>query len=63
MAEVRFKAAAIRDIESIHAYIAKDVPRYADEQVKRFYAEVDLLARFPKGGAWSRNSRNSRSAK
>ena len=44
MAQVRFTAQAIRDIEENHTYIAHDSERYADRQVQRFYAEADRLS-------------------
>ncbi|MBK9194828.1 MAG: type II toxin-antitoxin system RelE/ParE family toxin [Flavobacteriales bacterium] len=50
MAQVRFTAEAIRDIEEIHAYIAQDSIRYADRQVRIFYAEAERLLDFPHGG-------------
>ena len=50
MAEVIFSARAIRDIERIHAYIAKDSERYADGQVRRIMNAADLIATFPRGG-------------
>lgn len=43
MAQVRFTAQAIRDIEEVRAYIAQDSERYADRQVQLFYAEADRL--------------------
>ncbi len=51
MAEVIFSVRAIRDIERIHAYIAKDSERYADGQVRRIINAADLIATFPRGGA------------
>lgn len=50
MAEVKFTAEALRDIEEIHAYIAQDSQRYADMQVQRFYDAAAQLADFPKSG-------------
>lgn len=50
MAEVIFSARAIRDIERIHAYIAKDSERYADGQVRRIINAADLISTFPRGG-------------
>ena len=50
MAEVIFSARAIRDIEQIHAYIAKDSKRYADGQVRRIINAADLIGTFPRGG-------------
>lgn len=50
MAEVIFSARAIRDIERIHAYIAKDSVRYADGQVRRIINAADLIETFPRGG-------------
>ncbi|QQR87980.1 MAG: type II toxin-antitoxin system RelE/ParE family toxin [Flavobacteriales bacterium] len=43
MAQVRFTAQAIRDIEEIRAYIAQDSVRYADRQVRLFYNEAERL--------------------
>jgi plasmid stabilization system protein ParE len=50
MVEVIFSARAIRDIEGIHAYIAKDSQRYAQGQVRRILNAADLIAIFPRGG-------------
>ena len=50
MAEVIFSAKAIRDIEQIHAYIAKDSVRYANGQVRRIIDAADLIEQFPRGG-------------
>ncbi|HEY0977276.1 MAG TPA: type II toxin-antitoxin system RelE/ParE family toxin [Flavobacteriales bacterium] len=50
MAQIRFTAEAIRDIEEIHAYIAQDSARYADRQVQLFYAEAERLERTRTGG-------------
>jgi plasmid stabilization system protein ParE len=50
MAEVIFSARAIRDIERIHAYIAKDSIRYANGQVRRIINAADLVATYPRGG-------------
>ncbi len=50
MAEVIFSARAIRDIEHIHAYIAKDSERYAHGQVRRIINAADLIETFPRGG-------------
>jgi toxin ParE1/3/4 len=50
MAEVIFSARAIRDIESIYAYIAKDSERYAQGQVRRIFNASDLIAAYPRAG-------------
>lgn len=50
MAEVIFSARAIRDIERIHDYIAKESVRYADGQVRRILNAADLIETFPRGG-------------
>lgn len=50
MAEVIFSARAIRDIERIHAYIAKDSERYADGQVRSIMNAANLIATFPRSG-------------
>jgi len=47
MAEVRFTAEAIRDIDEIHAFIAQDSVRYADRQVQLFYDEASRLSQHP----------------
>jgi toxin ParE1/3/4 len=41
---------AVADLESIHAYIARDSPSHADIVVRRIFAAVDRLASFPKSG-------------
>lgn len=41
---------ALRDVESIRAYIAEDSPLYADLVVRRIVAAVERLDTFPKSG-------------
>lgn len=38
---------SLRDLDSIHEYIAKDSERYADLTVERIFAAVEKLLRFP----------------
>ncbi len=41
---------ALRDLESIRGYIAKDSPLYADLVVRRIVAAVERLTAFPESG-------------
>jgi addiction module RelE/StbE family toxin len=47
MAEVIWSARALQDIDDIAAYIAKDSPRYAQEQVKLFIERAEILTLHP----------------
>lgn len=51
MAQVIVSKRAIRDIESIRAFIAEgDSERYADRQVQRIYGSLDQLQHHPFSG-------------
>jgi plasmid stabilization system protein ParE len=41
---------AIRDVESIRAFIAQDSPSYADLEARRIVAAVERLSAFPESG-------------
>jgi addiction module RelE/StbE family toxin len=41
---------ALRDVESLRAYIAEDSPHYADLVVRRIVAAVERLTQFPESG-------------
>jgi addiction module RelE/StbE family toxin len=41
---------AIRDVESIRAFIAQDSPSYADLEARRIVAAVERLRIFPESG-------------
>lgn len=41
---------ALRDVESIRAYVAEDSPLYADLVVRRIVAAVERLTTFPESG-------------
>jgi toxin ParE1/3/4 len=41
---------AIRDVESIRAFIARDSPSYADLEARRIVAAVERLGAFPESG-------------
>jgi plasmid stabilization system protein ParE len=41
---------AVCDLDSIHAYIARDTEVYADAVVTEIFGAVDHLARFPQSG-------------
>lgn len=50
MAEVVFSENAMRDMESIAAYIARDSEFHASKQVERFLHDAQYLRTFPRGG-------------
>jgi toxin ParE1/3/4 len=41
---------AIRDVESIRAFIARDSPSYAELEARRIVAAVERLRSFPESG-------------
>ena len=47
---IRWTATALRDIESLHAYIAEDSLAAAAETVERILSGIDALARHPELG-------------
>jgi toxin ParE1/3/4 len=47
---VTWSPQAIRDIESIRAFIARDSPSYADLEARRIVAAVERLPMFPESG-------------
>jgi toxin ParE1/3/4 len=48
--EVHWTEGAVRDLESAHAFIAEDSPRYADLVAARLVAAVDRVREFPESG-------------
>ncbi len=50
MTTLTWSPEALRDLESIRAYIAEDSARYADLVVRRIVAAVERLATFPESG-------------
>jgi toxin ParE1/3/4 len=50
MVEISWTKQAIKDIDNIAEFIAKDSECYAQIQVQRFFANVKVLERFPKTG-------------
>lgn len=50
MAQVIWSKLAIKDVENIHTFIAKDSPFYAQQTVERFFARVKSLSKFPELG-------------
>jgi toxin ParE1/3/4 len=41
---------SLRDLEAIRDYIAQDSPYYADLTVRRIFAAVERLSKFPQSG-------------
>ena len=50
MTSVTWSPRAIRDIESIRAFIAQDSPAYAEFEARRIVAAVERLHLFPESG-------------
>lgn len=50
MTSVIWSPQAIRDVESIRAFIAQDSPSYADLEARRIVAAVERLRTFPESG-------------
>lgn len=50
MAEVKWTAQALYDIETIAEFIARDSEKYAKIQVERFFQKVQILETFPQAG-------------
>ena len=50
MTSVIWSPQAIRDVESIRAFIAQDSPPYADLEARRIVAVVERLRMFPESG-------------
>lgn len=50
MTSVIWSPEAIRDVESIRAFIAQDSPSYADLEARRIVAAVERLRTFPESG-------------
>ena len=50
MTTIIWSPQAVRDLESIRAYIAEDSTRYAELVVGRLVASVERLASFPESG-------------
>ncbi len=47
---VRWTPTALRDLESLHGYVAEDKPRAAAATVERILSGIDALARHPEMG-------------
>ena len=50
MTTIVWSPQAVRDVESIRAYVAEDSRRYADLVVGRIFSCVERLASFPESG-------------
>ncbi len=50
MTTLRWSPQAIRDVESIRAYIAQDSPSYAELIARRLVAAAERLQTFPQSG-------------
>ena len=50
MTPIRWSPQAVRDLESIREYIAKDSEQYADLVLRRLVGAVDRLESFPDSG-------------
>lgn len=50
MTPVIWSPQAVRDVESIRAFIAQDSPAYAELEARRILAAVERLQTFPESG-------------
>ena len=50
MAEIIWSKLALDDIDSIHDFIAKESPIYAQKTIEEFFVRVNVLAKFPEIG-------------
>jgi toxin ParE1/3/4 len=50
MVKVKWTKQAIKDVDNIAEYIAKDSKKYAFLQTHRFFEAVKILSQFPKTG-------------
>jgi addiction module RelE/StbE family toxin len=50
MVKIVWSDLAIDDLKSIHEYISKDSPRYADKMIERILKRVEQLENFPQSG-------------
>jgi len=50
MIRIAWTDPAISDLDSIHAYISRDVEVYADSVIAEIFDAVDRLIHFPKSG-------------
>ena len=50
MVDVKWTKRALKDIDNIADYIAKDSFHYAQIQVKRFFDKVEILKKYPSIG-------------
>ena len=48
--KIRWTDESVRDLQDIHAFIAKDSVHYADHQVERIISIEEQLATFPESG-------------
>ena len=53
---VRWTPTALRDLESLHAYICHDNPTAADEVIERILAAIEALSQHPEMGRIGRVS-------
>jgi toxin ParE1/3/4 len=47
---IRWTPTALRDLESLHGYVAEDKPRAAAATVERILSGIDALSRHPEMG-------------
>lgn len=50
MAEIKWSKLALDDLNSIHDYIAKDSPFYAQKTIEDFFERVFILSKYPEIG-------------
>ncbi len=50
MAEITWSKLALDDLDSIHDYIAKESPFYAQKTIEEFIERVSVLATYPEIG-------------
>jgi plasmid stabilization system protein ParE len=53
MAEIVWSLRAIKDIDEIAGYIAKDSLQYAEAQVNLFFSVASILEKYPYRGRYS----------
>jgi len=47
---IQWSPQSLRDLDAIHAYIAKDSKHYADLTIARVFSAVERLIQFPQSG-------------
>ena len=50
MAQIIWTILALEDLESIHDFIAKESPFYAQKTIEQFFSRVEILSDFPEIG-------------